>query len=115
MLITASTDFCCKLWSLDGNLIGIFGQDAHWNLKAHEFESSMSLLIGENIRKRITHILTAMLDEIRAEEKRAVDKLLEKSALVLPPINLSKQTEFVPHRSQIKSIQVRHYKISSLF
>lgn len=30
LILTASTDFCCKLWTINGKLIGIFGQKTKW-------------------------------------------------------------------------------------
>jgi WD40 repeat protein len=32
LIVTASTDHCCRLWSLDGSYVGSFGQDKKWNL-----------------------------------------------------------------------------------
>lgn len=33
MLVTASTDKTSRLWTLEGRLVGTFGQRKHWNLK----------------------------------------------------------------------------------
>lgn len=32
LLITASSDWCCRLWTLEGVYIGAFGQELKWNL-----------------------------------------------------------------------------------
>lgn len=33
LICTASTDFCCRLWTIAGAYIGVFGQEAKWNLR----------------------------------------------------------------------------------
>jgi WD40 repeat protein len=33
LICTSSTDFCCRLWTIDGVYIGTFGQEIKWNLK----------------------------------------------------------------------------------
>lgn len=32
LAITASVDWCCRLWTLNGSYIGSFGQEGKWNL-----------------------------------------------------------------------------------
>lgn len=31
-ILTASSDWCCRLWTIDGSYIGCFGQERKWNL-----------------------------------------------------------------------------------
>ena len=33
LICTASTDFNCRLWTIAGAYIGVFGQEAKWNLR----------------------------------------------------------------------------------
>ena len=33
LICTASTDYCCRLWTIDGVYVGVFGQEDKWNLK----------------------------------------------------------------------------------
>ena len=41
LLLTASTDCCCRLWTLNGMYIGVFGQNNRWNLNNSKiFQSS---------------------------------------------------------------------------
>lgn len=43
LLLTASTDKCCRLWTLSGEYIGVFGQENSWNLfRPSSFQSQIN-------------------------------------------------------------------------
>jgi hypothetical protein len=33
-ICTASTDYCCRVWTLKGDYVGVFGQERKWNLRS---------------------------------------------------------------------------------
>lgn len=44
LLITASTDWCCRIWTVEGIYIGSFGQETKWNLAdSNSFQSLVNL------------------------------------------------------------------------
>ena len=43
-LITCSTDWCCRVWRMDGVYVGVFGQELKWDLnQPNSFQSMISL------------------------------------------------------------------------
>jgi hypothetical protein len=46
LIATTSSDWCCRLWTIDGAIIGAFGQESKWNL--NDIMSYQSLFNIEN-------------------------------------------------------------------
>lgn len=43
LILTASTDKCCRLWSIGGDYIGVFGQELKWSLrKTYTFQGAIN-------------------------------------------------------------------------
>ena len=83
LLLTASTDKCCRLWTLSGEYIGVFGQENNWNLlKPSTFQSQMNKTVKMIQQlKRKNEKLGRMKKEKSLENKESIDstkKAVEK-------------------------------------
>ncbi len=34
LICTASADYCCRMWTVKGDYVGVFGQESKWNLRS---------------------------------------------------------------------------------
>lgn len=59
LLITASNDWCCRVWTLAGDYIGSFGQETRWNLTDEKtfasFESECPEVINEDTSNEVNY------------------------------------------------------------
>jgi hypothetical protein len=53
LIVTASTDWACRVWTLDGAYVGAFGQELKWNLNdLNTFQSLVNFNdAGETVRR----------------------------------------------------------------
>lgn len=84
LLITSSTDKCVKLWTIDGNLIGSFGQRNSWSLDDPKtFANNVSLSINDELKQRLKQSFIQSLNDIREDKK-------EKHVEILPDLSVDK-------------------------
>ena len=50
-LVTCSTDWCCRVWKMDGSYIGVFGQDFKWDLNQSDTYQSAVSLANKQLRE----------------------------------------------------------------
>ena len=56
LLLTASTDCCCRLWTLNGMYIGVFGQNNRWNLNNSKiFQSPYKSKFKTRVLRKNSH------------------------------------------------------------
>jgi hypothetical protein len=83
LLLTAAGDKCCKLWTITGKLVGLFGQHSRWNLRSEKtfaFFNIIRVIEEENQR--------AMKEE--AQKSKQTDKGSRSAASSLPLLSNSK-------------------------
>ena len=101
LIITASSDLTCKLWTITGKIIGTFGQRAVWD-----------------IRNERTHVhFNPFETKIIEEEEEEVEVEEKKSALdILGAINalqrLTSRTDSIKSGRSITTSEVYNYKKS---
>jgi hypothetical protein len=80
LLLTASVDKCCKLWTLSGKLIGLFGQNGRWNLRSEKtfaFFNIFRIIEEENQRS---------LKEVAQKTKNGRKESVVPEVFKLPPL-----------------------------
>jgi hypothetical protein len=72
-IITCSTDWCCRVWQIDGAYVGVFGQDFKWDLnESNTFQSTVILANKEKKETKSTEEIDHNENQYQLYKKRRV-------------------------------------------
>jgi WD40 repeat protein len=100
LLIACSTDKCVKLWTIDGNLIGSFGQRNSWSLDDPKtFAANVNLSVSDELKQRLKQFFMQSLNDVKVKEDK-----IQKQVEILPELVLNKtNTSTINNENEIRN------------